>query len=68
MAATTSSEDSSLAPRDFHVSTASTDSESRLSPNRQKCTLCRKFRKTFYCKDCFHSGLFYSSRSKATEG
>ncbi|CAH1110736.1 unnamed protein product [Psylliodes chrysocephalus] len=65
--ATTSSSDDSIAPRDFHLST-STDSGSRLSPNRQKCPLCRKFRKVFYCKDCFHSGLFYSSKQKITDG
>ncbi|VEN54074.1 unnamed protein product [Callosobruchus maculatus] len=67
MATNSSSDESSMAPKDFHIST-STDSGSRLSPNRQRCPLCRRFRKTFYCKDCIHSGLFYSSRFRATEG
>lgn len=66
MATISSSGESSLAPKDFHIST-STDSGGRLSPNRQKCPLCRRFRKTFYCKDCIHGGLFYSSRLKSTE-
>ncbi|CAH1993951.1 unnamed protein product [Acanthoscelides obtectus] len=66
MAANSSSDESCMAPKDFHIST-STDSGSRLSPNRQRCPLCRRFRKTFYCKDCIHSGLFYSSRFRATE-
>ncbi|KAG5877804.1 hypothetical protein JTB14_036826 [Gonioctena quinquepunctata] len=65
--ATTSSSDESIPPKDFHLS-SSTDSGSRLSPSRQRCPLCRKFRKVFYCKDCIHSGLFYSSRQRATEG
>ncbi|CAG9838268.1 unnamed protein product [Diabrotica balteata] len=65
--ATTSSSEDSIAPRDFHLST-STDSGSRLSPNRQRCPLCRKFRKVFYCKECLHSGLFYSSKHKITDG
>ncbi|CAH0550566.1 unnamed protein product [Brassicogethes aeneus] len=67
MATSTSSDEISIPPKDFHISTSS-DSGSRLSPNRQKCPLCGKFRKTFYCKDCVHSGLFYTSKSKATEG
>ncbi|CAG9860513.1 unnamed protein product [Phyllotreta striolata] len=66
MANSSSSEDVG-APRDFHLST-STDSDTRLSPNRQKCPLCRKFRKVFYCKSCLHSGLFYSTKQKITEG
>ncbi|XP_056638534.1 beclin 1-associated autophagy-related key regulator isoform X2 [Diorhabda sublineata] len=64
--ATTSSSEDSTAPRDFHLS-SSTDSGSRLSPNRQRCPLCRKFRKVFYCKECIHSGLFYSSKQKIAE-
>ncbi|KAL3286264.1 hypothetical protein HHI36_000774 [Cryptolaemus montrouzieri] len=65
--AASSSDESSTAPRDFHLS-SSLDSGSRLSPNKHKCPLCHKFRKTFYCKECVHSGGFYRSKSVVTEG
>lgn len=60
--ATSSSDESSTAPKDFHLS-SSLDSGSRLSPNRRKCPLCSSFRKTFYCKECINSGNFYSPNS-----
>ncbi|KAJ3650219.1 hypothetical protein Zmor_021920 [Zophobas morio] len=64
--ATSSSDESSTAPKDFHIS-SSIDSGSRLSLPRQKCLLCSSSRKVFYCKDCIHSGLFYSSKHQASE-
>ncbi|KAK9695638.1 Vacuolar sorting 38 and autophagy-related subunit 14 [Popillia japonica] len=59
--ATSSSDESSSAPRDFHLS-SSLDSGSRLSPNRQRCPLCCSYKKVFYCKECIQGGSFtYSS-------
>ncbi|XP_044264376.1 beclin 1-associated autophagy-related key regulator isoform X1 [Tribolium madens] len=64
--ATSSSDESSTAPKDFHIS-SSIDSGSRLSLSRQKCLLCCNSRKVFYCKDCIHSGLFYHSKHQVAE-
>ncbi|RZC43206.1 hypothetical protein BDFB_009363, partial [Asbolus verrucosus] len=64
--ATSSSDESSTAPKDFHIS-SSIDSGSRLSISRQKCLLCGNSRKVFYCKDCIHSGLFYHSKHQVAE-
>lgn len=63
--ATSSSEESITAPKDFLSS--SLDSGSRNSPCLQKCPLCSNFRKNFYCKDCIHNGVFCSSRSNYSE-
>ncbi|KAH0815586.1 hypothetical protein GEV33_007205 [Tenebrio molitor] len=64
--ATSSSDESSTAPRDFHIP-SSVDSGSRLSLSKQKCLLCCNSRRVFYCKDCIHSGLFYHSKHQVSE-
>ncbi|XP_022909141.1 beclin 1-associated autophagy-related key regulator [Onthophagus taurus] len=58
--ATSSSDESSSAPRDFHLS-SSLDSGSRLSPNGERCPLCGSYRKKFFCRDCIQSGEFRSA-------
>lgn len=65
--ATSSSDEGSIPPKDFQQFSSSTDSGSRLSPNRKKCPLCLKFRKTFHCRECVQSGLFVSSILKTTD-
>ncbi|KAF2899294.1 hypothetical protein ILUMI_06874 [Ignelater luminosus] len=64
--ATSSSDESITAPKDFHLS-SSLDSGSRNSPNRQKCPLCTRFRKKFYCTECLNNGNFCSSTSNYPE-
>lgn len=64
--ATSSSDESSTAPKDFHLS-SSLDSGSRLSPNQHRCQLCCNFRKRFYCKDCIQKGDFVSSSPHYSE-
>ncbi|GLV43336.1 Autophagy-related 14 [Carabus blaptoides fortunei] len=64
--ATSSSDESSTAPKDFHLS-SSVDSGSRLSPYHYRCQLCNNFRKKFYCKDCIQNGDFVGSSSHYTE-
>ncbi|KAK4884240.1 hypothetical protein RN001_000511 [Aquatica leii] len=62
--ATSSSDESITAPKDFHIS-SSIDSGSRNSPIPQKCPLCCNFRKKFYCKECIYNGDFPSSNSNS---
>lgn len=54
---TISSEDSSTAPRIFHISDHISSTCSEDSPNVHRCPLCKKFRSAFYCKDCVQQGL-----------
>ncbi|XP_026478327.1 beclin 1-associated autophagy-related key regulator-like isoform X2 [Ctenocephalides felis] len=65
--ATSSSDDSYKAPRDFHLSSSIEDSASRLSVNGQKCILCNNCRKTFHCKQCIRLGDFVHSASHFSE-
>ncbi|KAB0803853.1 hypothetical protein PPYR_00823 [Photinus pyralis] len=60
--ATSSSDESLTAPKDFHLS-SSLDSGSRNSPIPQKCPLCWNFRKKFYCRECIYNGEFCHSNS-----
>ncbi|KAF5292929.1 hypothetical protein FQA39_LY13809 [Lamprigera yunnana] len=62
--ATSSSDDSITAPKDFHIS-SSLDSGSRNSPIPQKCPLCCNIKKKFYCKECINNGDFSSIRSNS---
>lgn len=64
--ATSSSDESCTAPKDFHLS-SSLDSGSRLSPTQHKCQLCFNFRRKFYCKDCVQKGAFVSSSPHYSE-
>lgn len=64
--ATSSSDESCTAPKDFHLS-SSLDSGSRLSPTQHKCQLCCNFRKKFYCRECVQNGLFASSSPHYSE-
>lgn len=64
--ATSSSDESSTAPKDFHLS-SSVDSGSRLSPYHHKCQFCSNFRKKFYCKDCIQNGDFINSAVSYSE-
>ncbi|KAJ8971145.1 hypothetical protein NQ317_003435 [Molorchus minor] len=59
--ATSSSDESNMAPKDFQLSTSSSDSGSQYSPNKHKCPLCQKF------KNCIRNGLFYSSKPSSSE-
>lgn len=53
--------------KDFHLSSSS-DTGNRLSPNTQKCPLCRKLKLIFYCKECVHNELFCRPKPSAKEG
>ncbi|XP_066158915.1 beclin 1-associated autophagy-related key regulator [Euwallacea fornicatus] len=55
MEITISSEDSSTAPRIFHINDHISSCSD--SPNARRCPLCKKFKRAFYCKDCLHQGL-----------
>lgn len=82
--AASSSDESSIPSRNFILSSStdsshstfpkvlnissSLDSGSRFSPNKHKCPLCHKSRRTFYCKECVHSGFFSRSKSQGNEG
>ncbi|GLH05602.1 Uncharacterized protein GBIM_11196 [Gryllus bimaculatus] len=59
--ATCDSDFSSDAPADFHLSSSTEDSCTRLSPTFEKCPLCSSQRKVFYCRQCIQNGDFVHS-------
>nr|CAD7202153.1 unnamed protein product [Timema douglasi] len=61
--ATSSSGCSCDAPADFHLSSSIEDSGSRLSLALEKCPLCNRARKTFYCVQCIQNGDFFHSNN-----
>ncbi|XP_071453828.1 beclin 1-associated autophagy-related key regulator [Hetaerina americana] len=59
--ATTSSDGSSAAPTDFHLTSSIDESATRISSNYLKCPMCNSARRTFYCKQCIQNGDFVHS-------
>lgn len=59
--AATSSDGSSVAPTDFHLTSSIDESATRISSNYLKCPMCNSSRRTFYCKQCIQNGDFVHS-------
>ncbi|XP_060515756.1 beclin 1-associated autophagy-related key regulator [Cylas formicarius] len=57
MASTSEESSCNTAPKLFHLSSSGD------SPNVHRCSLCLRFRKSFYCKNCVHSGHICSART-----
>lgn len=62
--AASSSDESGITPRDFHLS-SSLDSESRLDFQKFKCPLCLKSRRKLYCRKCLEEGDIHRSKAQA---
>ncbi|XP_067002643.1 beclin 1-associated autophagy-related key regulator [Anabrus simplex] len=65
--ATSGSDYSCEAPADFHLSSSTENSGSRFTSSVEKCYLCIKPGKTFYCKQCIQNGDFVHSTGHYSE-
>lgn len=65
--ATSSSEESNSAPIDFNLSSFTGSNNGKTSVIYEKCPLCLRSRKTFYCRECVANGDIMHSKAKYPE-
>ncbi|XP_023233132.1 beclin 1-associated autophagy-related key regulator-like [Centruroides sculpturatus] len=65
--ATSSSEESNSAPIDFNLSSLTGSNNGKTSIIYEKCPLCLRSRKIFYCRECIANGDIMHSKAKYPE-